>query len=414
MRLPNKKQVNKLTPEILYCPIIEYLLEFMNDFYNEFRKCPHCKSTDCKKHNVIKKIFCKLIVDGKFVDINVFVQIYYCNKCKKTYFAKSPFYEGIMYCRPIVDLCLYFSAKNPYNRIENRFLEMGIQIDRDTVRNYAIKFESKIKEYASIKCFDNDVGINLLKVMFDVNNIKELRKKYPHEKYDGVADETYPAIKGSKKRFKEENRIRKINKEDPLNYPTGFTLAVGYFAVLKLYASLLINKIPFNLMFSSVLLLPMLGADFITTDGHLAYNITNKFAKHLRCLFHKLKNLSKKDKILIKMKKEKQPIDKIKEYLSSKYKDMLENKIKELKKKFPEYFDKEGNFLGAITSNSIEGGNWRIKFELRTAYSVQESITARTVLICLNDSIFTYRKGRPSESFAHKHSSFTFEKIMNT
>jgi hypothetical protein len=190
MRLPNKKKVNKLTPEILYCPIIEYLLAFMNDFYNEFRKCPHCKSSDCKKHNVIEKIFCKLIVNGKFVDVKVYVQIYYCNKCKKTYFAKSPFYEGIMYCQPIVDLCLYFSAKNPYNRIENRFLEIGIQIDRDTVRNYAMKFESKIKEYASIKCFDNDVGINLLKVMFDVDNVNELRKKYPHEKYDGVADET--------------------------------------------------------------------------------------------------------------------------------------------------------------------------------------------------------------------------------
>ena len=38
------------------------------------------------------------------------------------------------------------------------------------------------------------------------------------------------------------------------------------------------------------------------------------------------------------MKKEKQSIDKIKEYLSNKYKDMLENKTNELKKKFPHYF----------------------------------------------------------------------------
>ena len=41
--------------------------------------------------------------------------------------------------------------------------------------------------------------------MFDVDNVQELRGKYPNELYDGVADETYPRIKGEKKRFDEEN-----------------------------------------------------------------------------------------------------------------------------------------------------------------------------------------------------------------
>ena len=412
MRLPNKKQVNKLTPEILYCPIIEYLRAFMNDFYNEFRKCPYCKSADCKKHNMIEKLFCKVIVNGKFVDVKVYVQVYYCKKCKKTYFAKSPFYEGIMYCKPIVNLCLYLSAKNPYHRVESRLLEMGIQVDRDSVRNYAIKFADKAKKFAGMKCFDNEVGINLIKVMFNVDNVKELRKKYPQELYDGIADETYPRIKGEKKRFDEENKIRKINREDLIKYPKSFTLAVSYLSVLKMYASLIINKVPFNQLFANILLSPLLGADFINTDGHGAYNIANKFAEHLRCLFHKLKNLSKKDKELRKMQKEKRSIEEIKDYLSKKYRGLLEETLKDLKSRFPKYFDNEGNFLGAITTNSIEGGNWRIKFELRTAYSVRESITARTLLICLNDSIFTFRKGSPIESFAHKHSNFSFEKIM--
>jgi hypothetical protein len=248
--------------------------------------------------------------------------------------------------------------------------------------------------------------------MFDVDNVQELRGKYPNELYDSVADETYPRIKGEKKRFDEENKIRKMNREDPVKYPKSFTLAVSYLAVLKMYASLIINKVPFNQLFANILLFPLLGADFINTDGHGAYNIADKFAKHLRCLFHKLKNLGKKDKELRKMQKEKRSIQEIKDYLSRKYKGLLEEALKNLKNKFPKYFDEEGNFLGAITTNSIEGGNWRIKFELRTAYSVQESIMARTILICLNDSIFTYRKGIPIESFAHKHSNFTFEKIM--
>ena len=414
MQNPRQKQINKLTPEVLYKPTIQFLLSFMGSFYSEFRRCPHCNSKDCKKHNVIDKIFCKLIVNGKFIDVKIFVQIYYCKKCKKTYFAKSPFYEGTMYCKSIINLCLYLTSRNPYHRVENRLIEMGIQVDRDTIRNYAIKFESKMREFAGMKCFDNEAGINLLKAMFDVDNVQELRGKYPNELYDGIADETYPRIKGEKKRFDEENKIRKMNKEDPVKYPKGFTLAVSYLAVLKMYASLIINKVPFNQLFANILLFPLFGADFINTDGHGAYNIADKFAKHLRCLFHKLKNLGKKDKELRKMQKEKRSIQEIKDYLSRKYKGLLEEALKDLKNKFPKYFDNDGNFIGAITTNSIEGGNWRIKFELRTAYSIKESITARTILICLNDSIFTYRKGVSIESFAHKYSNFTFEKIMET
>src|SRR3989338_3203282 len=178
MRTPNKKQINKLTPKILYCPIIEYLRAFMNDFYNEFRKCPYCKSADCKKHNMIEKLFCKVIVNGKFVDVKVYVQVYYCKKCKKTYFAKSPFYEGIMYCKPIVNLCLYLSAKNPYHRVESRLFEKGTKIDRDSVRNYAIKFADKAKKFAGMKCFDNEVGINLIKAFHPSKFFSFISKLY--------------------------------------------------------------------------------------------------------------------------------------------------------------------------------------------------------------------------------------------
>ncbi|HAG50358.1 MAG TPA: hypothetical protein DCL42_03360 [Deltaproteobacteria bacterium] len=125
-------------------------------------------------------------------------------------------------------------------------MELGIQVDRDTVRNYAKRFEKKVKKYAGMHLFDQIVGINLLRVMFDVENVKELRKKYPHKKYDGVADETYPAIKGAKKKFKEINKKRKLEGKEPFKWPKGFTLAVGYLALLKLYTSLVLNEVPFS------------------------------------------------------------------------------------------------------------------------------------------------------------------------
>lgn len=413
MRLPNKKQINSLTPTLLYKPMIKHLLEFQDDFYNKFRACPRCQGTNCKKHTIIEnKLFCKIIKDKGFKDIIVAVQVFYCNDCNKTYFAESPFYEGPLYCKPVVDLCLYFSAKNPYHRVEKILLDLGIQVDRDTIKNYSLRFEDKIKKYAGMKLFDEVAGVNLLKVMFDVENVKEMRKKFPHEKYDGVADETYPTIKGGKKKFKEINKERKIKGQEPFKYPNGFTLAVSYLALLKLYTSLVLNEVPFCGIFSRILLMPLLGVDFFTSDGHGAYNIYGDMIEHLRCLFHKCKNLTKKDEELKKMKKEKKPPSEIKKYLSNKYKDLEEKALVELKDKFPKFFDDKGNFIGALTTNSIEGGNWRIKHELRTAYSNRDSITGRTILICLFDSIFTFRKGKPCESFAHKHTVFSFDKIM--
>lgn len=413
MQQPNKKRVSRLAPVLLYEPIVNHLKGFQGDFYGKFRKCPWCGSSNCKKHTIEEdKLFCKVIVNGKFVDVTVAVQVFYCKSCKRTFLAESPFYDGILYCQPVVDLCLYFAAKNPYHRVEKILMELGVQVDRDTVKNYTLKFEKKVKQYAGMELFGEVAGINLLKLMFGVKDVNQLKKKFPHEKFDGVADETYPTIKGGKKKFKEVNRQRKLENKEPFKYPKGFTLAVSYLALLKVYASLMLNQVAFCQIFSQLLLMPLLGADFLTTDGHGAYNIVDGMMEHLRCLYHKSKNLAKKDETLRKMKKNRKPPDEIKDYLSKKYKKLEKEALKELKEKFPKFFDDKGSFIGALTTNSIEGGNWRIKYELRTPYSSCESITGRTILVCLMDSIFTFRNGKPTESFAHKHCRFSFAKLM--
>ncbi|MDI6738076.1 MAG: hypothetical protein QME12_06200, partial [Nanoarchaeota archaeon] len=103
----------------------------------------------------------------------------------------------------------------------------------------------------------------------------------------------------------------------------------------------------------------------------------------------------------------------IKKYLSEKYKKLEEEILVALRAKFPKFINEKGEFIGALTTNTMEGGNWRIKNELRTPYSRCDSIIGRTTLICLKDSIFTFREGKPCESFAHKNTNFSFEKIMS-
>lgn len=90
-------------------------------------------------------------------------------------------------------------------------MQFGIQVDRDTkdiVRNLQRKQRKLLASN-----FLGKVLINLLKILFNVENVEQLRKKYPHEKYDAVADETYPSIRGAKKKLREENKIRKWNGE---------------------------------------------------------------------------------------------------------------------------------------------------------------------------------------------------------
>lgn len=407
MQRPRKKKINKLTPKLLYKPVQGYLKEFQDDFYGKPRACPNCKSNKRKKAIVEEKLFCIIIVNSKFKRITVFVQRFQCKDCGKTYYAKAPFYDNLMYAKPIVDLILYLAAKNPFHRIEAKLLEYGIQVDEDTCRNYAVKFQEKIKELAKITVLDKTVGVNLLKVMFDVKDVKELKRRYPHKKFDSVSDETYPTIKGAKKKFEEINKWRKLRGEEPFKYPNGWTLAVSYLAMLKLFASMVITPTSFNRMFANALMEPLNGSDYDLTDGSPCYNSDN----HERCLFHKAKNLAKKDKQLKKMKKDKRPPNEIKEYLQQKYKELEEEQLNLLREKYPK-FVVEGNFIGAVTTNAMEGGNWRLKYELRTSYSNQASITGRAILACLLDSIYTFRNGMPNESFAHKHTTFSFGKIM--
>src|SRR3989338_599255 len=315
--------------------------------------------------------------------------------------------DKLTYSKPIVDLILYLAAKNPFHRIETKLLEYGMQVDEDTCRNYAIKFQEKVKNYAKITVLEKEVGINLLKVMFDVKDVKELKRKYPHKKFDSVSDETYPTIKGAKKKFEEINRWRKLSGEEPFKYPNGWTLAVSYLAMLKLFASIVITSTSFNRMFADALMEPLNGSDYDLTDGSPCYSSD----AHERCLFHKARNIAKKDKQLKKMKREKRPPDEIKKYLKEKYKKLEDEQLKLLREKYPR-FVVDSNFIGATTTNEMEGGNWRLKYELRTSYSNQDAITGRVILACLLDSIYTFRNGMPDESFAHKHTGFSFGKIM--
>ena len=410
MRSPRPKKLHSLAPELITKIFPQAIkLEYQNKVYDEHGPCPHCGNKKswayCKK----KKIFCKLITDEGFEDIIITRVTRQCAKCRRTFYPKSPFYPNCSYGKPLVDLILFLVAKNPFNRVETILLNFGLQIDRDSVKNYSKMFKDRVSKLAGIKMFDEDIGVNLLKLFFNVNNVQELKKKYPQLKsIESGSDETYPRKKGAKKALKEENKIRKVLGEEEKKYPNGFTTAVSYLPAIKSYASLIVTENPFSSMFAKLLGLPLIGSGYNLTDGHGGYNA---YPDHERCLFHLAKNMAKKDKILKKLQKSAFP-NEIKEYLKGKYQEMKEEMLKMMKEKHPDFVDPGGEFTGSLTTNCIEGGNWRIKHELRTEYQNINSIASRSILVTILDSLYTFRGGKPDESFAHANSSFKFEDAM--
>jgi hypothetical protein len=66
-----------------------------------------------------------------------------------------------------------------------------------------------------------------------------------------------------------------------------------------------------------------------------------------------------------------------------------------------------------MTTNSIGGGNWRLKYGLRAAYQRDESAEGRCPLIALKDSTSTFRHGHSEESFGATNSDFQYGTVMN-
>lgn len=409
MMLPQLKTVNSLAPRILVKMFQQALiLEFEGRIFDKLEKCPKCGSEEIVRLDKVEKIACKIITENGFRDIKAEIKRYKCKSCKHVSNAESPFYPNCMYAKSVVDFCLFLVSKNPCNRTENILMNFGIQVDRDTVKNYAKRFKDRVLKQAGLKMFDKDIGLNLLKIFFHVKNVSELKEKYPElKRIESVSDETHASKKGAKKALKEENRKRKLKGGDEKKYPDSFTLAASYLPAINSYAALIATENAFNSMFSKLLESVMEGSDYNLTDGNPSYN---DLPNHERCLFHKSKNLAKKDAVLKRLQQSALP-EEVKKYLSKRYRELEEEAMKILKGKYPQFMA-EGTFIGALTTNAMEGGNWRVKYELRTPYANINSIAARAILIALMDSMYNFRHGKPNESFAHINSQFAFEDAM--
>jgi hypothetical protein len=104
--------------------------------FEEREACPGCGGP-VSGYDTKKKQFAVLTNGAGRRPVHVFVKRFSCRACKKVCFADEPFYPGTRVGSPVFDLCVTLSGTMPYTRTAAYLEEMGIYIDRMSVRNFA-------------------------------------------------------------------------------------------------------------------------------------------------------------------------------------------------------------------------------------------------------------------------------------
>jgi hypothetical protein len=84
------------------------------------------------------KHFADVIDNNAIKTVTVRVKRFQCSKCNAIVYADQPFYPNTRVGSPVFDLCVVLSTYMPYSRTATSLREFGVNVDRWSVRNYAI------------------------------------------------------------------------------------------------------------------------------------------------------------------------------------------------------------------------------------------------------------------------------------
>jgi hypothetical protein len=454
MQEPSSKHVATYVPEFVRAGLgLAVSQMYDRKVYDDFPgSCERCGSTNCVKNGCKEALFAKLISPkGNFVDVSVNLQQHLCTDCGKTYLSGGPFYDGAIYGAPIVDMALMLAMDNPAYAVERTLTNFGIQVSTDAVLDWVRLFADRTKKLAPLIEGQGDglYAINMLKLLFGVDNARELKEKLPDVSVESITDETYPRRKGAVKKIMYEVLDGKkrvvhrgmmkgdmvVNSDDgKASFPESFTLALSYLPGADAYASLICTSQSFNQLLADILFKALEGASFNMTDGSHNYNGVKN---HVLDPVHRTRNELRHDPKFTSLKKElteaakkvreaksmeekkqaadgrKEKIGEVSRYAREKYQGVLKSTIEQVRTEHPEMFDVNGNFKGrAITSNGAEGGNSRVKAAVRVPYARIDSAAGKGILATIRDSISSVRAGRAIQSIANKVGAFSFGTVM--
>jgi len=111
--------------------------------FDSCSSCPHCGGS-LVGYDVKTKHFADVIDGSAIKTVKVRIKRFRCSKCRSIVYADQPFYPKTRAGSPIVDLCVVLSKNMPYSRAATSLREFGVNVDRWSVRNYAIQIPGRI------------------------------------------------------------------------------------------------------------------------------------------------------------------------------------------------------------------------------------------------------------------------------
>jgi hypothetical protein len=106
--------------------------------FDQSEACPHCGG-EISGYDVKKKQFAVVMEGEQKRPVYVLVKRFLCHRCGQISLADQPFYPDTRIGSPVVDLCVTLGETMPYSRVSSSLAEMGIMVDRWSVRNYGQK-----------------------------------------------------------------------------------------------------------------------------------------------------------------------------------------------------------------------------------------------------------------------------------
>jgi hypothetical protein len=100
--------------------------------------CPHCNSS-LSGYDAKKKLFALLSDGDRQKGVFVWVKRFRCKGCHTIVYAHQPFYSYTRIGSPVVDLCVTLAASMPYARVSTYLEQIGVVVDRWSVRNYVLR-----------------------------------------------------------------------------------------------------------------------------------------------------------------------------------------------------------------------------------------------------------------------------------